>query len=133
MSSSPPWIGSPGSLEQGAEIEGEDVDHLHRGFVGADRAQRFEMRFARLRGEHHELSNACPLFPGLDKFVHDTVQRPTSQGRAPGKGARVGVHAELDRRSPHDAECGRQVVREALDDDRVAADRQVWPVLLGRA
>ena len=51
----------------------------------------------------------------------------------PGKGREIGVHAELDGGGPQHGEGGREIVGEALDDDRVAAERQVGTVLLGGA
>ena len=122
-----------GCSSSGAEIEAEDVDHLDGGLLGADGAQRLEVGLARLRGEDDELPDACPVFPGLDKFVHDTVQRATPESGASREGAGDGVHPVLDRRCPQDAERGREIVGEVLDDDRVAAERQVGSVLLGGA
>ena len=56
-----------------------------------------------------------------------------SQRGASREGAGDGVHPELDGRCPQHGEGGREIVGEALDDDRVAAERQVGSVLLGGA
>jgi hypothetical protein len=74
-------------FQERSEIHAEDVDHLHGRAVRPDRAQSLEMRIARLSGEHDELVDACPLFPGLDKFVHDTMQRAAAKRGSSGKGA----------------------------------------------
>ena len=85
------------------------------------------MRFARLGGEDDELADACPLLPGLDKFVHDPMQRAPPQGGAARERVGRRVDAELHRRRAQDPELRRQIVGEMLHDDRVAAERQMGP------
>src|SRR4029079_19307427 len=43
------------------------------------------------------------------------------------------MHAVLHRGCAQDPELGRQIIGEVLDDDGIAAQRQMRPVLLGRA
>jgi hypothetical protein len=43
------------------------------------------------------------------------------------------MHTIFDRRSARDAERFREIVCQVFDDDRVATERKVRPVLLGRA
>ena len=51
----------------------------------------------------------------------------------PGKARVRRVDSVLHRRRAQDTELRRQIVGEMLDDDRIAAERQMGPVLLGRA
>jgi hypothetical protein len=108
-------------FQERPEIHGEDVDHLHGRTIRADCAQRLEMRIARLSREHYELVDACPVFPGLDKFVHDTVQRPAAKRRSSRKGARRRVYAILDRGSAGNAESQGKIVGQPFHDDGVTA------------
>jgi hypothetical protein len=89
--------------------------------------------FARLSGNYEKLADACPLLPRLDKFVHDPVKRAAAQGGSSGEGACRLVNAILDRRDARYAERFREVVCQPLDNDGIAAERKMRPVLLGRA
>jgi hypothetical protein len=91
-----------GTLEQRAEIETEDVHHLYRCLIGPDRAERFQVGFTRLGGQNQEFRDACPVLPGLDKFIHHTVKRAPPEGSAPGEGPRRGMDAVLDYRGAGD-------------------------------
>jgi hypothetical protein len=104
-------------VQQFAEVDTEDVHHLDRRFIGSDRAQRLQMRLTRLRSDDEELTNACPLFPRFDKFVHDPVKRPSPQGRPAWERPGGGVDSVLHRRSPQNSERLRQVVRQTFYDD----------------
>src|SRR5512143_236128 len=59
------------------------------------------------------------------------MQRLAAEGGSPGQRVGRRLHPVLDRRRPRDPGCGRQVVRQALHDDAVAAEGQMRPVLLG--
>ena len=91
-----------GTLEQRAEIEAEDVYHLDRCLIGPDRAERLQVCFTRLGGENQEFLDACPVLPGLDKFIHHTVKRASPEGSASGEGPRRGMDAVLDCRCAGD-------------------------------
>jgi len=125
--------GGAGALQQGAELEAEDVDDLHRGLVGPDGTQRLQVRLAGLGGEDHELPDACPPLPGLDKFVHDPMQRAAAEGCAAREVVGLLVDSVLQRRHANDPELRREIVGQVLDDDGIAPERQVRAVLLGRA
>jgi hypothetical protein len=104
-------------VQQPAEVDAEDVHHLNRRLIGADRAQCLQMRLTRLRGDDEELTNACPLLPGFDKFVHDPVKRPSPQRRPAWEWAAGGVDPILHCRSAQDSEQLRQVIRQTFYDD----------------
>ena len=107
-------------LQQRAKLDSEDIHHLDRGFVGPERAEGFQMCFAGLSSDDEELPDACPLFPGLDKFVHDPVKRSTSKRGPARKGPGRGVHAVLDRGGACNAEFLGQIVCQTLHDDGIA-------------
>jgi hypothetical protein len=111
------------SLQQRAKIETEDVDDLHLCLVCPNRTQGLEMPFAGLGGQDEEFSNACPLLPRLDKFVHHPVKRSAPQRGPARKRAGGGVHTILDRRGASDAERLGEVVCQALHDDCIAPQR----------
>jgi hypothetical protein len=104
-------------VQQPAEVDAENVHHLNGCLIGSDRAQRLQMCLTRLRRDDEELTNACPLLPGFDKFVHDPVKRPSPQRRPAWKRAAGGVDPILHRRSPQDSEQLRQVIRQTFYDD----------------
>jgi hypothetical protein len=112
-----------GAVQQAAEIDAEDVDHLDGGFIGADGAQRLQMDLAGLGGDDEELANACPLLPGFDKFVHHPVKRPSPERRPARKGPGSGVYPVLHCRRSRDPEARGEIVRYMFDDDGIAAKR----------
>jgi hypothetical protein len=83
-------------LQQRAELNAEDVDHLHSCRIGADGAERFEVGLARLSSNNEELPDACPLLPGLDKFVHHPVKRTAAERGSARKRPSRGVHPIFD-------------------------------------
>jgi hypothetical protein len=87
-----------------AEIEAEDIDDQYFRLIGPNRAERFQVAFARLRGEDEELADACPLLPRFDKFVHHPVKRSAPQRRTARKRAGGCVYSILDGRGTRDAE-----------------------------
>jgi hypothetical protein len=99
------------AFEMRPEIEAEDIDHLHRRIVSADRTQSLEVSLAGLSGDDEELADACPLLPGLDKFVHDPVKRSPAERGSPWKGAGRSMHPVLDSGGANYAEPLRQIVR----------------------
>jgi hypothetical protein len=104
-------------VQQRAEIDTEDVHYLNRRFIGSDRAKCLQMRLTRLCRDDEELTNACPLFPGFDKFVHDPVKRPSPECRPARKRAGGGVDPVFHRRSSQYSERLRQVIRQTFYDD----------------
>jgi hypothetical protein len=112
-----------GSVQQAAEIHAEDVHHLDGCFVGADGAQCLEVCLTGLRSDDEELTDACPLLPGFDKFVHDPVKRSSSESRAARKGASRLMHPVLYGRGSCNGECLGQVVRQTIHNDAIAAER----------
>jgi hypothetical protein len=93
------------ALQQRTEFEAEDVDHLNRGLIGPDGAERLQMCLAGLRGKDQEFSDSCPLLPRLDKFIHDTVKGAAPQRGTAGERPHCRVDAVLDRWRPGDTVC----------------------------
>jgi hypothetical protein len=86
-----------------------------------------------VRRQNDESAHAG-LLPRRQQVVHPTVQRLAAHSGIAGVATLRGrVDAVLDRRRAHDAECGGEVVREPLDDDRVAPEWEVGPVLFAGA
>ena len=121
------------ALQERPEVQAENVDHLYAGLIGPNGAQRLEVGLAGLCRQDNELPNSCPLFPGLDKFIHHTVKRSPPQGGSSGEGPHRRVHAVLDRRRPGHPVGSRQIVGQAFYNYGIAAQRQMRPVQLGRA
>src|SRR5438876_310939 len=71
---------------------------------------------------------ACSQSPSRSFIQRCSVLRRTAA--LPGNERRGGVDAVFDRRRAQDLEGRREVVGETLDDERVAAERQVGAVLL---
>ena len=133
VSSSPPWIGAPGRSSRAPNSSLKTSITCTLALVGPDRAQGLQVRLAGLGGQDHELADACPLFPGLDKFVHDPMQRAAPERGAAGEVAGRRVDAVFHRRCAQDPEFGRQIVGQVLHDDGIAPEGQMGPVLLGGA
>jgi hypothetical protein len=55
---------------------------------------------AGLRGQNQELTNSCPLLPGLDKFIHHTVQGTPTQRGSSREWPHCCMNAVLDGGSP---------------------------------
>ena len=85
-----------------------------------------------MSGEQNEFAHSSRL-PRVDQVVEHPVKRFLSQRRVAGKTSfRVDVHSILHRRSSQHAIFSRQIVGHTLDDDCVAAKREVRTVLLTR-
>jgi hypothetical protein len=70
------------------------------------------------------------VLPRSQQVVHPAVQGLAAHGGVAGVVTlRGGVDAVADRRGAQDAEGGGEIVGEVLDDDRVAPEWEVWPVL----
>jgi hypothetical protein len=121
------------SLEKVGEVDGEDVDRAHAGAGRNDCRQSLKVRVMLVRGQENELANTHRL-PRVDEVVQQAVQRLAAERGISGVPA-LGrdVDAVLKGRRTQHAELGREVVGEPLDDDGVAAQRLVRPVLLARS
>src|SRR5690349_21642265 len=129
-----PAMGGPvGVVEQAREVEREDVHGKDARVPRAQRRERLLVRVVAVRGENDERLDTA-LLPRAEQIVHPAVQRLAAHGGVTGKGALGGgVDAVLDGGRAQDAAGGREVVGEPLDDDCVAAQRQVRPVLFAGA
>lgn len=125
--------GSRGVFQIARKIERKDVDRENPGSARAQRGQRLLMRIVAVRGENNESVHAA-LLPGAKQIIHPAVERLAANGGVPGVGPfRRGVHAVRYRGgAQHLIACG-EVVRESFDDERIAAQRKVRPVLLAGA
>ena len=86
-----------------------------------------------VRRQNDERADAR-LLPQAEQVVHPTVQGLAAHGGVAGVVTlRRGVDAVLDGRRAYDAERGGEIVGETFDDDRVAAEWQVGPVLFAGA
>ena len=82
------------------------------------------------------ITNSRTPAPSSQDSISSFMTRCSVRRRSeapPGKAWVVRVDAVLHRRCAQDPELRRQIVGQAFDDDRVAAERQVGAVLLGRA
>ena len=119
-----------GVFEVAGEVEREDIDREDPGLAGPQRGQRFLVRVVAVGREDDERLDAG-LLPGAEQIVHPTVQRLAPHGRVAGIGALGrGIDAVLHGRRAQDAELGREVVGEALDEDGVTPQREMGSVLL---
>jgi hypothetical protein len=85
-----------------------------------------------VRREDDELLGTSCL-PRPDQVVHQTVESlEVYRCRTREVTHRRSVHAIFYSWRPQHLELGGQVVCEPLDDDRVAAEREMWAVLFGR-
>src|SRR2546426_7488319 len=84
-------------------------------------------------GENDEAFDAR-LLPGTQQVVHPPVQGLATDRGVAGEGPLGGgVDPIFDRWGPEDLEGSGEVVGQALDDDGVATEREVRPVLFARA
>jgi two-component system nitrogen regulation sensor histidine kinase NtrY len=120
-------------IEEIAEIEAEDIDDLHFGFVGPDGGEGLQVSFTRLSRDDEEFADACPLFPRLDKFVHHPVQRSAAEGSTAGKRPCRGMDPVLDGGDAGNAERLRQIICQPFYNYCIAAEWKVGPMLFGSA
>jgi len=112
------------------EVHLEDVYDAHPRARCDDRGERFEVRVVLVRREENEFFDTS-CFPGVDEIIECSMERLAAQRGIPGKSTLgIDVHAIFERRCSQDPKFGGEVVREMLNDDRVAAERHVWTVLL---
>jgi len=115
------------------EVEGKDVHGEYSSPPRAQRGEGFLMGIMSVGGKNNESVHAT-LLPGAEQVVHPAVQSFPAHRRIAREGTLGGgVHAIRYRRGAQDAEAARQVVGETLDDERVAAEREVWSMLLAGA
>src|SRR2546426_1888651 len=120
-------------LHVAGEVEGEDVDREDPGPLRAQRRERLLVRVVAVRRQDDERVDAG-LLPRAEQIVDPAVQGLATHGcvagvRPPGRR----VHAVLDGGGAQDVEGGREIVRQTLDDDRVASQRQMGAVLFAGA
>ncbi len=85
------------------------------------------MAFADVGREDEDLADLCLVFPSGNEFVHDSVESLAGEaGAAWVVGIRGRVDPEWDDGSADDPGVCREVVGEAVDDERVGAERKVW-------
>src|SRR5207247_2299388 len=110
--------------------EGERIHCEDARPAGAQRGKRLLVWVVAVGGEDDERIHAG-LLPVAEQVVHPAVQRLAAhRGVAWERAAGGGVDAVFDRRRAQDLEGRRKVVGETLDDERVAAEREVGAVLL---
>lgn len=129
-----PPVGRPARIfEIAGEVESKHVYGEHACPAGAQRGEGLLMGIVSMRRKNNEGADTT-LLPRAEQIVHPAVQGLPADGRIAGVGA-LGrrVDAIGDGRSPKDPESRRKVVGEPLDDEGIAAQRQVRPVLLAGA
>ena len=118
------------SLEEISEIHGEQIDHADARALRDHRRECLLMGIVSVRREENELLESARL-PRIEQIVQHPVQRLLPDRTVARKYALRGrIDAVFDGWGSNHAEFGGQVVCQAIDDDRVAAHRQVRPMLL---